>query len=483
MIQKNGYSRLLPFLLCPVALIWSVQHDPFFWDTVQLASKHAHHFYENHLQWLPLPAVIDSGHPPCFGYYLACIWTVFGKNLPASHWAMLPFLLLNVCLLYRLGRRLGGDRLAFWLIPLVFLDPVMAGQNVMISPDVVLVSGFLLAVEGILGRSKFFISIGVLILCMISMRGMMTAGALFVWQMAGVRNPGLYVRRNLLAAAQSALVFIPGFAFAAWFLWWHRNTAGWVGHHPDSPWAPAFEQAGGMDFVKNCAVLGWRWLDFGRVFEWIGAGILMWKYPLRKKGVRTDFRVLILLVLLILFLSPTALLFKNISAHRYFLPAFIAFHLFVFQWFATAQPSFRAGFETKKPPLFSYAPVVLIVLIALGNLWVYPTGTSMGWDATLAHLPYHRLRVQAVDFLEKNNIDFSTVGSDFPNLNTGENLLLNGDTRQFAEKDFSRNRYFLASNIFNDISETDDETLRQNWTLIKKWQHAGVDVTLYARRQ
>ena len=73
-----------------IALVWAVQHDPFFWDTVQLASKHAHHFYENGLRWTPLPPEIDSGHPPVFGYYLALAWTCFGKTLPASHCAMPP---------------------------------------------------------------------------------------------------------------------------------------------------------------------------------------------------------------------------------------------------------------------------------------------------------------------------------------------------------------------------------------------------------
>lgn len=124
----------------------------------------------------------------------------------------------------------------------------------------------------------------------------------------------------------------------------------------------------------------------------------------------------------------------------------------------------------------------LTVALALGNLWVYPRGIAMGWDATLAQQPYHPLRARAVAYLEKESIDFQTVGSAFPNLNTGEHLMLNGDRRQFAAKNFEQNKYIFASNIFNDLSENDYDTLRRDWVLMKKWQQARVWVELYRKR-
>lgn len=474
------FLQLLPFFACAVGLVWTVQHDPFFWDTVQLGSKHAHYFYENSLHWLPLPEDIDSGHPPVFGYYLACVWSFFGKNLPASHWAMLPFLLLNVWLLYRLGLRLCGEKWAFWLIPLAFLDPVMAGQSLLVSPDVVLVCGFLFAVEGILGKNKIFATVGILMLCMVSVRGMMTAGALFAWQMLlevrgregeSVRN---FFARFFISAIQKFGLFLPGFAFAAWFFWWHRQATGWVGLHPNSPWMPTFAPAKGWELARNLAVIGWRWLDFGRVFEWLVLGWLVWKsWPFAKNSSETRSLILLLLCLAV-FLSPSALLFKNVSAHRYFLPGFLAFHFLVFQLLAQQKLEIR-NWKLVLP--------FLIFALALGNFWIYPRGVAMGWDATLAQLPYHRLRAEAVAFLEKEKIDFQTVGSFFPNLNTGENLLLDGDQRRFADLDFARNEYVFASNVFNDISENDFETLRRDWVLFKKWKQAGVWVEIYRRKQ
>lgn len=124
---------------------------------------------------------------------------------------------------------------------------------------------------------------------------------------------------------------------------------------------------------------------------------------------------------------------------------------------------------------------LLLVGMLSGNCWLYPRGVSMDWDATLAHLPYHGLRSEMLLFIEQNNIGFQSVGTAFPNINTGENLMLNGDERQFAEKDFSRNEFVLASNIFNDFSEEDFDRLEREWRPVKSVSSCGVWMKLYKR--
>lgn len=498
-------SRLLPLGVCSAvaAFIWSVQHDPFFWDTVQLASKHAHHFYQNDLAWSPLPGEIDSGHPPFLGWYLAVAWSVFGKNLPVGHWAMMPFLLANVWLLYRLGLRLGEPRWAWWLPLLALLDPVLAGQSALVSPDVMLTTWFLLAVEGILGKKRWFVAVAVVGLCTVSMRGMMTAAALAVWSLGldslkldslkfGVRSLKSQVLAQLQTSNFKLTTFFPGFLLSAAFLCWHWHMTGWVGYHAGSPWAGAFVRAEGLGLLKNAAVLGWRWADFGRWAEW---AVLIWLIT-SKRGV--DRRLLSLLLLLTLFLTPSALLYTNLSAHRYFLPLFLTLHLVVFQGIVSvvgrrlsailpAEAKVVGGHSQPSAirlnPATALLPL-LVVSLATGNLWVYPRGVSMDWDSTLAHLPYHAMRHEAVAFLEKKGVDFQTVGSAFPNLNTGEHLLLNGDERQFAPLNFEENRFVLASNVFNDINELDYRRLERDWVLLKKWQHqVGVWMVLYEQRR
>jgi len=471
--------------------VLAIQHDPFFWDTVQLASKHAHFFYENDLRWAPLPAGIDSGHPPFLGYYLAVVWSFFGKTLPASHWAMLPFLLAVVWLLYRLGLRLGGQRWVWWLLPLVMLDPVVAGQSALVSPDIILLAWFLLTVEGILGKNKLWIALGVAGLCTVSTRGMMTAAALAVWSSWELAQT-LRILSPWQVWIKRWLPFLPGFALAGGFLWWHQQATGWTGYHADSPWATAFERSHGAGLLKNTAVIAWRWLDFGRVVEW---SVLGW-WMLRQRSqllARMGGAQGRLLICLIVFLTPTALLYANLSAHRYFLPLFVGLHLFLFQkitseWVHPATPprsilNSRFSILNSQFSLPALLLAALILAMASGNLWRYPRGISMDWDSTLAHLPYHALRAKAIDFLEEQKIDFQSVGSAFPNLNSGENLLLNGDARRFAEKDFAKNQYIFCSNIFNDFDTPDYQVLEQDWSLLRRWEHPnGVWIEIYQRK-
>lgn len=460
------------FLLVVVfAWIASVQHDPFFWDSVQLGSKHAHFFYGNGLRWALLPASIDSGHPPVFGYYLAVIWTLFGKSLPASHWAMYPFLAGLGWAILQLGKQLSPAKLSYWLVPIIFLDPVIAGQSALAGPDLVLVCFFMIALHGLLSEKKYWSILGLTGLCIISMRGMMTAGALFAWQIVAYRS---VYQVNFKQLANRSALFAPGFILAGAFLVWHYRVAGWIGHHPDSPWAPAFEHATGAGLFKNLLVVGWRWLDFGRVFEWLLLAFLVIKFPARYISVRSGhfISMLILFGCLVVFLMPSALIYNNLSAHRYFLPGFLCLHLITFQWLAFAELNFF-----KKIMLYS----ALILGLATGNCWIYPDGISMGWDSTLAHLPYHKLRKSMVAYIDIHKIPYESIGTSFPNINPGEALLLNGDNRRFAEKNWQKNDYMLVSNIFNDFSAADIHRLEKTWIPVKRSVHRGVWLTLYKK--
>lgn len=445
-----------------------VQHDPFFWDTVQLGSKHAHHFYENGLQWTALPSEIDSGHPPVFGYYLALVWTLFGKTLPASHWAMFPFLAGIAILLYRLGEQAGGKGWGCVLALLAILDPVLAGQSALIGPDVPLAFFFLLAVFSLINKHSALAAVAILGLCAISMRGMMTAAGLFAWQLAvqGVQT------HKIPDPLRPGLVFLPGAMFAAWFLWWHQNATGWTGFHAGSPWAAAFEPVSGAGFLKNILVLGWRWVDLGRFIEWMVLGALLVQWRRKKTGDNTWTRWALLLAALVLFLSPSALLYRNLSAHRYFLPAFLAMHLLVIHLLG----HFDLRSLWRKSVL-----TALFLGLGTGNCWIYPRGISMDWDSTLAHRPYHRLRAEMLAYIEKEKIPFSGIGTAFPNVNYGEHLLLNGDRRTFSEKNYLKNEYILASNVFNDFSETDYEVLQREWLPVNKLEHCGVWLVLYRK--
>jgi hypothetical protein len=405
---------------------------------------------------------------------LALVWSLFGKTLAVSHFSMLPFLLLLVFFLLKIGGRLVGFVWAPWLILLVFSDPVILGQTALISPDIVLVAFFLMTLEGLWAKRRWLILLGILGLCAISMRGMMTSAALFVW---AVVLPFIS-KRSFRRLLTTGLPFLPGFVFSSWFLVWHFKTTGWIGYHQNSPWAGAFQLVSIPGFMRNIAVVAWRWVDFGRVGELIFLVLVLysskWRSFSDKKAAFLPLKaVFSLLICLLIFLLPSAFLHQNLSAHRYFLPAFLVTHFLVLVLITRIEVV-----EASKKWLLSG----LVFLLAAGNCWIYPVGISMDWDSTLAHKPYHGLRSEAISYLTENSIDFTDVGTEFPNINSGENLMLNGDERQFSKRNFEWNRYVMASNIYNDFSKQDIQRLQEGWSLIWQREKKGVWIRIYARK-
>jgi hypothetical protein len=452
---------LLLFSAVLLAFLIVVSRDPFFWDAVQLGSKHAHFFYHNNLSWGLLPAHIDSGHLPAWGYYLAAAWSAFGKSLLVSHLAVWPFAFGILYISAALGHAAGGN-LRYWLIPLALLDPVAAGQLAGMGPDVALLFFFLLGVWSVLRGHPVLTALAVLGLCAISMRGMVAAAALGAWQLALMRG-----RMQPL----HLMTYLPGALLAAGFLIWHHQAAGWIGHHPGSPWQPAFERVDAAGIARNALILAWRWADLGRWAEWVVLLALAVTY--RKHYARSAQPWLLLLLLTGFLLAPSALLYANLGAHRYFLPVFAALHLAVL-WAIDQAPWTPA----RKTGLLT----LLVVSLAFGNLWVYPTGVAMTWDSTLVHRSFHDLRADFVRYLDQTGIPYEQIGSAFPNLNTGEHLLLNGDQRCFSPFDPEKQSYILASNVFNDIDKSDLEALGGDWVRIRHREQGGIWMSLYARQ-
>ena len=450
---KNTDSIFLFLLAC--AGIITVQHDLFFWDTVQLASKHAHFFYENGLRWCLLPEEIDSGHPPLLGYYLAVCWSLFGKTLSVSHWAMFPFVWLNLELVWRLVCRFSGRELALFIFPVFIADPVFLTQHLLCSPDVLVCSGMLLILHGHFAGNCLLRMFGVVLLSASSMRGMMTAAALGVWEILLLAGPAFSVRRALGAL----FPYLPGALLAAVFLYWHWHTAGWTGYHAGSPWAAAFHRTDLAGVFRNLLISGWRWLDFGRVWVWVILGTILWSHGSRLRELFSNYRELILLlVCLLALLTPSALIYSNLSAHRYFLPVFFSFSLLTMALLAGE----TALSERRKKILAA----ILALILASGHFWIYPYGVSNDWDCTLVHRHFHDLRRDATGYLNSIGADFRDTGSEFPVLNSGELAELNGDQRSFSEYEAGRNRWVVVSNVSNEFSQATERSLAENMELV-----------------
>ncbi len=481
-MQKNlsttTFFVCLPFFLLAIMVTFLVRDNAFFWDTIQLASKQAHFFYETDFQSIILPQGMDSGHPPAFGMYLAACWKLFGKSLPVSHFAMLPFLLGNIFLIFKIGQHFVDEKHAFWLLLLLFADPTMASQSLLISPDIALIFFFLLGFWSLLKDRKTLLIFAVAGLGLVSLRGMMVGVVLYLFSwtlppmtlVSGQKSRTRYYK-FFQAGLQKILPFLPGGFIAFLFLLYHFQQTGWLGYHDNSPWSPRFENVDFQGAIKNVGILIWQLLDFGRVFIWLVIGIYFWRFS--KKKLPTDARLrrlLWLLALSFLVLCPTLLIHKAILAHRYLLPIFLVVNFLCF--FVVFK---KISSSKMRRILFGIAFFGLLS----GNFWIYPKEVAQGWDSTLAHLPYYQLREKMIRFIAVKRIPYGQIGTVFPNIGPFEKFDLNGVEEGFVSKDFEANRYLFYATIMNDFSDAELEELESNWKVVKKVENGRICVILF----
>ncbi|MEY4902953.1 MAG: hypothetical protein RLZZ292_768 [Bacteroidota bacterium] len=568
------------FFLYTFLLTYLVRDNPFFWDTVQLGSKHATFYYDNHFADLLLPTEIDSGHLPAFGMYLALCWMLFGKTLAVSHFAMLPFLWGIVWQSYCIGAYLKSEKEAWKLVALLLACPIVAGQSVLMSPDVPLLFFFLLGLRSVweggfyrknieyrtrnieypstetrkFGLKTFFtrfftsildirhsifdiqkpilwLSFATLGLVATSMRGMMLVVFLFLYDVLITYYVGIF-RMNWKPIFKKAIAYVPSGILALAFLSWHYWRAGWIGYHDGSAWASSFEKVTFFEFIKNTIIFGWRLLDYGMVFVWLSIGYSIWKFKSRNSPADSAIqanpgialiRLVIGLVLLFLVLSPTLLLHKGLLLHRYLLPfyvwmIFLCYHLLeswqvaalkkggqVCGWrlaalwnngMASTQPTANRKPQTITQPTANCKPqttiqptanrkpanlfYLLLLLLVTGNFWKYPNHIAQGWDATLGHLPYYSLRAKMVDYINEKHYDYNAIGSAFPNLSDRHFIDLDPmEGKKMLEKNLFSQQHIFYSNIYNDFSDNELDSLKQHWIVEKKFSKLGIDVVLY----
>jgi hypothetical protein len=467
--SRREFLSLLPFFLVYTVITRLVSDHAFFWDTIQLASKQAHWYFDNNFKYLLLPDSIDSGHIPAFGISLAIFWKVFHKSLLVSHLFMLPFLIGIVYQAYRLITRFFQRKNVYYALILFLIDPTVLSQSMLVSPDILVVFFFLFSLNMILHNKRNLLLFGILALGLISMRGMMIIAVLLLFDLYCNYND--FNGNNLFYKLFGfSLAYIPAGLTVISFLVYHYLNKGWIGYHEDSPWAGCFERVNMRGFIFNIGVLGWRLFDFGRVFLWM----LFFVFILRQKkliGKDNSFKTISILFILTIILLPLIMLFhKNLLGHRYLLPVYLMFSLLVcYQVFELNEKNIL------KRKLFVFLAIGLIT----GNLWVYPDRISQGWDSSLAHLPYYNLRNKMIGYINEKGIPLSYIGSEFPNTATFKYTDLSNMDKGFNTKDFSNNPYILYSNIMNDFSDSEINELQTLWIIEKQFGRWPVKVILY----
>ena len=404
------------------------QNNAFFGDMVQFGSRHSHFFFENNFSSLWLPNSLDSGHPPIFGMYIALCWKIFGKSLAVSHWAMFPFLFSIAFATPRILKKYVSESNLILTSIIFFIEPTLLAQATLTSPDIVLVSFFLWAFIFYTEEKYSLLALVLIPMSFISLRGMMMLFSFFV---AIVIHQKKIDKKYILS-------FAPAVVICFYWLFRHYQLFHWIGFHSDSPWASSFQSVGISQMLKNFMLMIWRWIDFGRVSFWILL-LIFFIVHLRKKYLfnKTQKFPLILLLSTTIVFTINTIFADGLIGHRYYMPIYFIGLIMTFQ--------FIEVYSKKKQLIFG----IILVSFFVGANYTYPNKIAMGWDATPAHRPYYKLRLKAIDYLEKNNISLSSVGAGFPSLDSREYLELNGDTSAFQSYANPNKSYILWSNVFN----------------------------------
>lgn len=468
MLRKNHFGFILG-VVGVLALQLCNLNNNFFWDTSQLGSSHATFFLSTGFSNWMLPDYMDSGHIPVFGFYLGLVWEIFGRTLVVSHLAMVPFALGAVVQLYKLCRKFIPDDYAGIALLLILLDPTLLAQFTLVSPDVPLVFFFFLGTNAVLENKKHVLALSAFLLFLTSMRGMMVVVCLLLLDL--YCNVSFKEKNKIVPALfRRSLLYLPSLLVFVLFNVYHFVQKGWIGYHKDSPWADCFAPVDFKGFLFNIGVYGWRLLDFGRVGIWLVFIFLLIRFG-KQIWVSKQTRLLIFFTLsLLVFLPANMLWAKNLLAHRYLIPIYMAFALL------TASVLFASYVNQKTK---RWLAAVWFILLISGNFWIYPPKIAMGWDSTPAHLPYYKLRDEAILYLEKQHIKFEEVSSFFPNTGAIDILDLNHDPRGFGFFD-PNSPYVFYSNIYN-VDDAVYDTIMAHYQPIKTFRNKGIYITIYKK--
>ncbi|RMG78645.1 MAG: hypothetical protein D6714_17655, partial [Bacteroidetes bacterium] len=266
-MTKSRIWRLFFFFGLPAILIGSSAGHIFFWDTISQGSRLPDFFYQNQFSSLFLPAHLDQGHPPLFQWYIAAGWLALGRTLAVSHWLMFPILAGIFWQWSQLVRGVFSPKRAWLGMALLLLDTTFLAQGILVSPDLLLLFAFLLALNGILERRSGPVIIGSILLGMTSIRGIFMVAALFLTAL--FRH--FRTRRHLSSSQIFDIIrpWLPAAIVVSGWLVAHYLEAGWWISTPNESWGSQRGIASGSQILKNILNGGWRLVDFGKIGVWL----------------------------------------------------------------------------------------------------------------------------------------------------------------------------------------------------------------------
>lgn len=464
MLLENPTYRIIAISLISILFTVFSLDVGMLWDNVLFAGKMGTQLYENAAFSWYISDSIDPGHPPFLASIMAVGWTIFGRSLAVSHWLMLPFVFGLLWQLYHfVSFFVENKKLRLAAYAFVVADATLLAQFTLVGIEPIQLFFFFLALNGLLYKKTKWKIIGLAFLGIVSFRGMMLCAGIFLIEMSFhflVEKSSIkrvFTRQRILEYTLGALP-------ALIYITWRLLTKGWLQTHPESPWADCWHLASPSDFIRNLAVLGQRYTDFGRLFIGLFIAVSIIGFFKTLDWTKKHTQLVCISIASVFVIIGTSLIATNPMAHRYFIASYLALALLAFLLLQSMK--WKKGI---------YATLLLVLL--LGNFIVYPDKFSQGWDASLAHFPYWNLRKQAIQYMDEQEIPIEETASFFPNINTIDHVDLNNDKRSFIPFT-GKEKYLLYSNLYNPL-DSDFDVIEQHYTPIKRFQKNRVKIILY----
>lgn len=270
-----------------------------------------------------------------------------------------------------------------------------------------------------------------------------------------------------------AWYMMPVFLITGWMLW-HYHETGWFLFSPDA----AFEANQKIVFTplimfrKSMFVL-WHIVDFGRVFIWLFiVGCSIYFIKKRKKLPILNILLLFIITPLIVYMITFSSIAGHIG-HRYYLNIFL--FSFILLCFLLQQ------INLKKKIIYGLM-IFFCVGLVTGNFWLYGAGFSNGWDTSLKVLPYFHSMNEMSSFVKEQRINPEEIGTKFPLCQDVKYTYLTTESFHFADMDaasIENFQYILLSNMSNQFTVKEKNTLNAKWVLIKKFSRGQVYLRLF----
>lgn len=496
-LLKNNYFYLYLIIAVYAFITISSLDHCYFWDNIQQTSKEAHWFYKTDFSTVLLPSYTEYSflpqegksditgtgyHPPLAGIVTAALWKVFGVNLYVSHLFIFLCSILLLINTFKIFKKLFPNKLfgIFMLLPL--LDSAFLTQLMCATPDIILITSFVVCLRAIIENKKTMLSISFVFLCLINGRGVFAGVLLFIFYWF---HKIVILKEKVSANSilRDILPFLPALILlGSYFIYYFMNR-GWFfsSGESSSPWSEHYKRPDSVGrIIKNIVVCIFMMTENGKIVIWLIVAVLFFKIRFSKNTAVKRFtekeKTYIFLFSLFVLLYLSLAIFTQASmGARYNMPAnFLLVILFYL---------FSEKLNIKR--IYGYS-FLLIVIVLSGNffIYLYPEKTAKSWDTTLGHLPFYELRDECFDYLEVNNIAYEDVSSGFCIFGNQTYIDLKPEYRYIYDADDSERTYMLYSNISNWNDKSIDEIKdTRKWSLIKDFRRGAVFITLYKKTE